>query len=159
LNWSVKELVPFSEVALKQDCGGCRVLGYSSLIKTQTLGTGTSEIEVEVLPLDDLVQATDRVDLVKIDVEGSELLVLEGMKRIIADNHELAIIAQYGPPHLEVAGMSPEQWFSELHKLGFVSFVIDELSGECRPSSLSELKHIASVNILFSRRNSSIRVL
>ena len=131
------------------------VLGHSSLIKTQSLDAETTkETEVEVLPLDDLVQANDRVDLVKIDVEGSELMVLDGMKRIIADNPELAIIAEYGPPHLEAAGISPEQWFSEFDKLGFVSFVIDELSGECRPSSLSELKHVASVNILFSRRNS-----
>jgi FkbM family methyltransferase len=132
------------------------VLGHSSLIKTEILETVTSEIEVEVLPLDDLVQANERVDLVKIDVEGSELLVVEGMKRIIADNPELAIIAEYGPSHLQAAGISPEQWFSEFHKLGFVSFVIDELSGDCRPSSLSELKHVASVNILFSRRNSSM---
>jgi hypothetical protein len=109
---------------------------------------------VEVLPLDDLVQANDRVDLVKIDVEGSELLVLQGMKRIIADNPELAIIAEYGPSHLEAAGISPEQWFSEFHNLGLVSFAIDELSGECCSSSLSELKHVDSVNILFSRRNS-----
>src|SRR5262245_54404260 len=37
------------------------VLGHSSLIKTQSLNTETSsEIEVEVLPLDELVQANDR---------------------------------------------------------------------------------------------------
>jgi len=131
------------------------VLGHSSLIKTQSLNTETSsEIEVEVLPLDELVQANDRVDLIKIDVEGAELLVLQGTKRIIADNPELAIIAEYGPSHLQAAGISPENWFAEFHNLGFTSFVIDELSGECRSSALNDLKQVESVNVLFVRRNS-----
>ena len=131
------------------------VLGHSSLIKTQSLDTETSsEIEVEVLPLDELVQANDRVDLIKIDVEGAELLVLQGTKRIIADNPELAIIAEYGPSHLQAAGISPENWFAEFHNLGFTSFVIDELSGECRSSALNDLKQVESVNVLFVRRNS-----
>jgi FkbM family methyltransferase len=131
------------------------VLGHSSLIKTQSLNTETSsEIEVEVLPLDELVQANDRVDLIKIDVEGAELLVLQGTKRIIADNPELAIIAEYGPSHLQAAGISPENWFAEFHNLGFTSFVIDELSGECRSSDLNDLKQVESVNVLFVRRNS-----
>jgi FkbM family methyltransferase len=133
------------------------VLGHSSLIRSDALSTAsTIEIEVEVSPLDDLVRPGVRVDLVKIDVEGAELAVLEGMSRVIADNPELAIIAEFGPPHLNARNIRSETWFSAFRERGFDAFVIDELSAECRPAGSLTLADVESVNILFVRRNSSV---
>lgn len=50
--------------------------GYSSLAETQG-----RRIEVAVCPLDDLI---DTADVIKIDVEGAELGVIRGARRIIA---------------------------------------------------------------------------
>lgn len=47
------------------------------------------------IALDDLV--TGQVDIVKIDAEGSEPKVLEGMQRIIADNPNLFILMEWSP--------------------------------------------------------------
>jgi FkbM family methyltransferase len=133
------------------------VLGHSSLVRSDALSTAsTIEIEVEVSPLDDLVLSGTRVDLVKIDVEGAELAVLEGMTRVIADNPELAIIAEFGPPHLKARNITSETWFSAFRERGFDAFVIDELSAECRPAGPLALADVESVNILFVRRNSSV---
>jgi hypothetical protein len=115
-----------------------------------------TEIEVDVVPLDEVVPRGQRVDLVKIDVEGAELAVLEGMARVIADSPELAIIAEFGPSHLKAAQVSPEAWLSAFRNYGFEAFVIDELSAECRPADLTELAGIESVNILFARTEASI---
>jgi hypothetical protein len=43
----------------------------------------STEIRVEVVPLDDVVQ---RADLLKIDVEGAEILVLRGARRLLASD-------------------------------------------------------------------------
>jgi FkbM family methyltransferase len=133
------------------------VLGHSSLIRGDALSAAsTVEIEVEVSPLDDLVERRERVDVVKIDVEGAELAVLEGMTRVIADNPELAIIAEFGPSHLKASHTVPEKWFSAFHDRGFGAFVIDELSAECQPVNLAKLADVDSVNILFGRHDSSV---
>ena len=131
------------------------VLGHSSLVQSDTLSATDTEIDVEVAPLDDLIPRRDRVDLVKIDVEGSELAVLAGMTRIATDNRELAIIADFGPSHLRASHITPENWFSAFRKYGFDAFVIDEGSGNCYPASLAELADVVSVNVLFIRRASS----
>ena len=47
-----------------------------------------SEGEIEVMPLDDILfNKEDKVDLIKIDVEGMELDVLKGAKKILSEYH------------------------------------------------------------------------
>jgi FkbM family methyltransferase len=47
-----------------------------------------SEGEIEVIPLDDILfNKEDKVDLIKIDVEGMELDVLKGAKKILSEYH------------------------------------------------------------------------
>ena len=133
------------------------VLGHSSFFHSQALVNGSaSEIEVDVVPLDDLIPAGERVDVVKIDVEGAELEVLEGMSRVINDNPDLAIIAEFGPSHLKATHVTPESWFSAFRDRGFDGYVIDELSADCRSVDLRKLADVDSANILFGQPGSSI---
>ena len=44
----------------------------------------------------------------KIDVEGAELAVLQGMTRIITENRDVVIIAEFGSSHLKAAGITPD---------------------------------------------------
>jgi FkbM family methyltransferase len=133
------------------------VLGHSSFFHSQASVNGSaSEIEVDVVPLDDLIPAGERVDVVKIDVEGAELAVLDGMSRVISDNPDLAIIAEFGPSHLKATHVTPESWFSAFRDRGFDGYVIDELSADCRSVDLRELADVDSANILFGQPGSSI---
>ena len=133
------------------------VLGHSSFFHSQASVNGSaSEIEVDVVLLDDLIPAGERVDVVKIDVEGAELEVLEGMSRVINDNPDLAIIAEFGPSHLKATHVTPESWFSAFRDRGFDGYVIDELSADCRSVDLRKLADVDSANILFGQRGSSV---
>jgi FkbM family methyltransferase len=133
------------------------VLGHSSLTPSDSHSEASSdEIEVELSPLDDLLPVGERVDLVKIDVEGAELAVLAGMQRIIAENPYLVVIAEFGPSHLRATNTDPEYWFSSFRNQGFEPLVIDELSGRCRPIDMNELIKIESVNILFARKPATL---
>ena len=69
-------------------------------------------IDVELVAIDELVQAGEIKPpaLVKIDVEGAELAVLEGMRQTIAD-HQPAIICELHDTHGEfVAAMAEHRY-------------------------------------------------
>ncbi len=54
---------------------------------------------VKTISLDELVLKSnlDKVDVIKIDVEGVEPLVFEGMQQTIANNPDLKIVVEYSP--------------------------------------------------------------
>ncbi len=59
----------------------------SGLQRREWLDTDYTEVTVPVRRLDDMVPAGQRVDFLKIDVEGAQVLVLLGARRILADHH------------------------------------------------------------------------
>lgn len=131
------------------------VIGHSSLHPSPELSSyGAEPIDVDVVPLDDVVQAGERVDVIKIDVEGAELAVLHGMTRIITENRDLVIIAEFGSSHLKAAGITPLQWFAAFYEFGFEAFAIDELTSQCRAVRPADMETIDSINILFARKTS-----
>jgi FkbM family methyltransferase len=148
-----------SQVQLKKAAAGAKhgriaffihdVLGHNSAY--DTAGTRT---EVDSVPLDELIAPGEPVNLVKIDVEGAELDVLQGMSRVIAENQDLALIAEYAASHLQRTGHTPAEWFAAFAAHGFSAEVIDEMTGELSP--VSELyPTAASVNVLFRRSATS----
>jgi FkbM family methyltransferase len=71
----------------------------------------TDVLQVTVLPLDELVEG--RADVVKIDVEGAELDVLEGMPRLLRPPPR-ALIVEWHPMLQTMAGYRPDalpRWF------------------------------------------------
>lgn len=127
------------------------VIGHSSLYELPAEeGTGR-KIEVAVHPLDDLVPPGAKLDVVKIDVEGAELDVLEGMRRLLAENADLAIVAEFGPSHLARVGTTPEAWFAAFAEHGLTPYLIEEPKGVCRPITLDDVRDVESVNIAFVR--------
>jgi FkbM family methyltransferase len=77
---------------------------------------------VRQAPVDDLL--ADPVHLAKIDVEGAELEVLDGMSRILAANPRLELFVEWNPACLRAAGVSPEDLPRRLRALGFGHIVV-----------------------------------
>jgi len=99
--------------------------------------------------LDDVVAPSQRLDVVKIDVEGAELDVLAGMSRLFAENRDLAVVAEFGPSHLARVGVTPEAWFKAFAAHDLLAFEISEPAGVCRPVGPEDLKEVISANIVF----------
>jgi len=73
--------------------------GGASLIQPPP-GGGTSSVEVEVITLDDFVikHGIDRVDFIKMDIEGAEMAALRGMENVLRRyKPNLAISAYHFP--------------------------------------------------------------
>ena len=122
--------------------------GHNSLLPAEdTLQT----IDVTVRQLDDLVAAGRCVNLVKIDVEGAELQVWRGMRRIVAESPGLAVILKCGPEHLQRGGVTADTWFGELTSSGHTAWKIDEATGTVSSLRPSGLKEVDTLNVLLIR--------
>lgn len=90
-------------------------------------------VDIEVIRLDDFfVQhaelAETPVSLIKIDVQGAELLVLRGMPQTLRINDYPPILVEYSPDDLAHAGATPEEFFGAFEKLGYRPHSLPELS-------------------------------
>jgi FkbM family methyltransferase len=85
----------------------------NSLFPNSRYASVTSVLPVPVMRLDDLVDGA--VDVVKIDVEGAELDVLEGMPRILS-KPDVTLIVEWDPLLQQLAGYSVDalpRWLLE----------------------------------------------
>lgn len=66
------------------------------------------------------------VDFIKMDVQGAEGLVLEGMTNVLRMRLDLTILTEYWPMGLELSGYGTERFARSLDTEGFTIF---DLSG------------------------------
>ncbi len=100
-------------------------LGGHSLSKAN-VGTSAS-ITIEATSLDDYFKNTDyKVDVIKMDVQGLEMEVLEGMTNTINRNDNLKIITEFWPMGLRNSGSSPKDFLNKLVEYGFALYQIGQ---------------------------------
>jgi FkbM family methyltransferase len=132
-----------------------RTIGHSSLY-----GLGDDEVRdqvtVQLRQLDSVSDVMAPIDVIKIDVEGAELDVIRGAKKILSGSPECVVVAEFGPSHLRRAGVSVEDWFSEFTGHGFGYYGIAEPSGNLHRVDLRWVASQHSVNILFVRPGARI---
>lgn len=63
-------------------------------------------LEVNVVALDDYFQPHQRVDLIKIDIQGFEVYALRGANRVLAENPAVRLLLEFWPHGLKQAGAS-----------------------------------------------------
>jgi FkbM family methyltransferase len=143
------------EAALHLD----EIMSHNSLFPSSDAGAAGAgrTVAVPVRTVDEVVPPGTALDAAKIDVEGAELLVWRGMRRVLAESPRLAAVLEFGPAHLGRAGVSPEAWLEEVAAPGFSAFMIDEATGVCRPASASALVQAESTNVLLLRPGAAER--
>ena len=98
-------------------------LGKHSLSETNV--DKCASISIEATSLDGYFKNTDyKIDVIKIDVQGSEMKVLEGMTNIIKQNDNLKIITEFWPLGLRNSGSSPKNFLNKLEEYGFAFYQI-----------------------------------
>jgi len=82
-------------------------------------------VEVQVERLDDFVEREkiERVDAIKIDVEGAELRVIRGADKTIRRDKPILMV-EIQAATLQAAGTTPEELFETIVSYGYNAFVI-----------------------------------
>jgi len=122
--------------------------GHNSLFAGTTPG---ESLTVETVTLDAALADEPRIDVIKIDAEGSEPFVLRGMTRILATSPGLRIFVEFAPEHLRRAGIEPLQWYEELLRLGLRVQRVEDVSGELLTIDPESLVHCISWNLMLSK--------
>ena len=69
-----------------------------------TEGNARRALQVGMVALDDYFKPGERVDLLKLDIQGYELNALQGAKRIMNENQEIKLLLEFWPYGLKQAG-------------------------------------------------------
>jgi FkbM family methyltransferase len=94
-------------------------------------------IQVETVTVDSYFEKMERIDLIKMDIEGAETLVIQGMSDVLNKNKHLKIIMEFDIKAIKHAGFTLRQLTEPLFNQGFRAYVIE--SGE-KIDALSSLK-------------------
>ncbi|MCS6835344.1 MAG: FkbM family methyltransferase [Anaerolineae bacterium] len=114
---------------------------------------------VPVVPLDDVLdeRSIQRVDLIKMDIEGAELGALRGLQRTLQRSPDLALIMEYNPLGLRAFGTEPLVALDEIVALGLSRWQVIETGGALRDLSQAAdlarltddlIAHMGVVNLL-----------
>lgn len=120
---------------------------------------GEHRLPISLKPLDALVPEGLAVDILKIDVEGFELGVLQGAQRVISQSPHIKIIMEWSPEQMQDAGVSPLVMAYRLKSLGLIvrslprSDTLEHLREEDAPQiSFEDLAQMNYGNILITKR-------
>lgn len=112
-------------------------------------------IEVECTTLDRFFRNGQHIDVIKIDAEGAEMAILQGMSKVLSANPTVIIFTELNPEKLAHAGYSARDYYRALISLGFKPRLINEKSQHLETASFLRLmkicEKILSVNLLCQR--------
>jgi len=104
-----------------------RVLNYLTSNKSSSEET----IDIKTISLDDFFKTrSQKVDVIKIDVEGWEFEVFKGMTNLIKTNSTLKIFLEFNPYTLTRSATNIPEFINFLHSSGFILYNIDEKKKE-----------------------------
>jgi FkbM family methyltransferase len=122
---------------------------------------GRKSITVDVTSLDDFFKERDyRVDVIKMDIEGSEMAALNGMTKILKKNDDLKILTEFWPSGLRRFGTYPKKFLNKLREFGFELYHINEERKFIEPIDVTRATEMCKdeehINIFCKKKNKKI---
>jgi FkbM family methyltransferase len=99
---------------------------------------------VATISLDAYCQSAgiEKIDFLKVDVEGMEPYVLQGAHGLLVGRKVSAILIEVFPPNLRQVGLTPESLFKEIINVGYAPY---ELCADGRPGRMLGLSDIETI--------------
>jgi FkbM family methyltransferase len=112
------------------ECSGRSRLYLSDKLNVDHRTYSTEEdsrrtVPIDVIALDDYFKPGQRVDLIKLDIQGYELHALRGANRVLADNSDLKMLVELWPYGLKQAGVN---WVELLDSLQNKNMLVSEIT-------------------------------
>jgi FkbM family methyltransferase len=99
-------------------------------------------IKVNMVSIDSYFKnKNQKIDVIKIDIQGAEMLAFEGMKNTLRRNKYPKILCEFWPIGLRRCGSSAGLYLKFLRKLGYTIYFIDESGGKIIKVSDKYLKN------------------
>lgn len=113
-----------------------------------------SAVQVPVVILDDFLSDEPHIDFVKMDMDGSEPLAIQGMAELIQRSPNLQVLVEYQPGNLKRYLSNPLDFLTiaEQHCLKLVA-ILDTDRGRSPNLDFASLKHLAddaNLDLLFT---------
>jgi FkbM family methyltransferase len=89
-----------------------------------TQGEPRRSVSIRSITLDDYFKSGERVNLIKMDIQGYELHALRGAKRVLMDNPEIKLLLELWPYGLQQAGASCEELVQMLRALSMEPMLV-----------------------------------
>ncbi len=128
----------------------------NTLVDTANPNDLRTPVDIDLIALDDYFKG-EKIDFVKMDIQGSEYLALKGADQIIKNNPLIKILMEYCPHSLINMGTSPAKLLNYIRSIGFDVGLISE-SAQTRLISDNELidlvgpgKKYSYVDVLLTR--------
>ena len=83
-------------------------------------GDSRRTVPIELVALDDYFKPGERVDLIKMDIQGYELHALRGANRVLEDNPDIKLLVEFWPYGLKQAGTNWVDLIAALEQKGMV---------------------------------------
>lgn len=105
-------------------------------------------VEVEAATVDSLLAGVDRVDVVKVDVEGAEIHAFSGLSATMDRNPAMAVMFEWSPEQVRQVGGAPEALIDLLAGHGFGFRLLEE---DLKAVDRSRLLDLSYGNVLAQR--------
>lgn len=97
-------------------------------------------IDIEAVRLDDYFKnSNQRINFIKMDIQGAEAAAIQGMERLLKKNGNLTVVTEFWPLGIKKSGAEPEEYLQFFQKRGFKLYHINERQKKVEPANLPVL--------------------
>ncbi|MCC6370920.1 MAG: FkbM family methyltransferase [Bacteroidia bacterium] len=117
------------------------------------------EIKIESVSIDDYLShhSINKVDLIKMDIQGFEMEALKGMHNTLQQNPDVKIISEFWPYGLRTAGSSLSAYYRQLCSYGFSCYLLEKNSlkplNEAQVTAMEPLDKEHYFNLFITRQH------
>jgi len=114
----------------------------------ERLGDSEEMVEVQAVPLDDLLVGLPPVDVLKMDIEGAELQAFTGLSRTLEASRNISVMFEWAPALMEAVGDKAEALLDLLEGHGLRMRLLED---DLLPIERAKLLDLAYGNVVAAR--------